>query len=250
MANEKRTRTNGIGGLVEDNPLTSGATTLTSAGLAGLPVIDTTNHAAITIDPEGLEGNTVEIIYVTAHTASATTATVARGQEGTNAVAHSQDVPWVHGPTIKDFDASGGGVGLIGLTQYNPAGEVDTTTSSSTHADIDATNLVVAFTGPPSGRVLIRLTGQATAVNSSVLQWSLRTGGSVVTGTTSAVLYAGFTGQSNVRVSHACEVTGLTAGTAYSYTWGHARSSGASTTQTGYGGAAGPAVMEVWAVNL
>lgn len=102
MANEKRVRVNSLGGLVEDNPLTSGATTLTSAGLAALVLIDTTNHAVIVIDPDGLE-SAPEIVYVTAHTASATTATILRAQEGTTAAAHSVDIPWVHAPTIKDY---------------------------------------------------------------------------------------------------------------------------------------------------
>lgn len=102
MANEKRARFNSIGGLIEDNPLTLGATTLTSAGLAAMGVIDTTNHAVIVLDPDGLEG-APEIVYVTTHTASATTATILRAQEGTLAVAHSVDVPWVHAATILDF---------------------------------------------------------------------------------------------------------------------------------------------------
>ncbi len=56
MANEIRSRTLFVGGLVEDAPLTSGATALTSAGLASLAVIDTTNHAAIILDPDGIGG--------------------------------------------------------------------------------------------------------------------------------------------------------------------------------------------------
>ena len=102
MANELRTRTNFVGGLVEDAPLTVGATTLTSASLANLPVIDSTNHAAIIIDPDAVAGNP-EIVWVTAHTASATTATIVRGQEGTTARQHDQDTPWVHTATAVDF---------------------------------------------------------------------------------------------------------------------------------------------------
>lgn len=102
MANEKRSRTNNVGGLIEDNPLTNVATTLTSAALSALPVIDTTNHAVIVLDPDGLEG-APEIVYVTAHTSGATTATIARAQEGSSALQHSVDVPWVHTPTVLDF---------------------------------------------------------------------------------------------------------------------------------------------------
>ena len=87
MANEIRTRTNFVGGLIEDNPLSAVATTLTSAGLANLPVIDSTNHAALILDPDGVDGN-AEIVWVTSHTASATSATILRAQEGTTARQH------------------------------------------------------------------------------------------------------------------------------------------------------------------
>lgn len=105
MANEKRLRANNVGGLVEDNPLTNSATTLTSAGLAALPVIDTTNHAALVIDPDGLE-TAPEIVYVTAHASGAQTATIARAQEGSIAAQHSVDIPWIHTATVKDFVAT------------------------------------------------------------------------------------------------------------------------------------------------
>lgn len=105
MANEIRTRTNFVGGLVEDAPLLVGATALTSASLANLLVVDATNHTALIIDPDGNEGN-AEIVWVTAHAASATTATILRGQEGTAARQHGQDTPWVHTATARDFEPS------------------------------------------------------------------------------------------------------------------------------------------------
>ncbi len=103
MANEKRSRTNFIGGLIEDNPLTNAAVLLTSTALASLPLINATNHAVIILDPDGV-GGFPEIIYVTAHAAAATTATILRAQEGTVARSHLRDIPWIHGATIKDFD--------------------------------------------------------------------------------------------------------------------------------------------------
>lgn len=99
MANELRVRALAVGGLVEDNPLTDTATTLTSDALSALPVIDSTNYAAIVIDPDG----DVEVAWVTAHTAAASTATIARGKEGTVALRHDQDTPWVHAATLADF---------------------------------------------------------------------------------------------------------------------------------------------------
>lgn len=116
MANEKRVRSNFLGGLVEDNPLTSAATTLTSAALAAMGTIDTTNHAAIILDPDGING-APEIAYVTAHTAAATTATVSRGQESTTARQHDRDVPWIHGPT--SMDTVGSSAKAVGSAAQN-----------------------------------------------------------------------------------------------------------------------------------
>jgi hypothetical protein len=57
MANELRQTQNFIGGLVEDNPLTSGATTLTSAGLVAITGgVPSTHHMPIVLDPDGLDG--------------------------------------------------------------------------------------------------------------------------------------------------------------------------------------------------
>lgn len=105
MANEIRFRQNFISGVVDDNPLTLGATTLNSTALTALDVIDSTNHAVIVLDPDGADGDP-EIIYVTAHTASASSATVVRGREGTSARAHNQNTIWRHGPIVSDFGGS------------------------------------------------------------------------------------------------------------------------------------------------
>jgi hypothetical protein len=102
MANEKRLRALAIGGLVEDNPLTAAATSLASAGLAALAAVGASEHAALVLDPDGMFG-APEVVYVTSHTAAATSATILRGQEGTTARQHDRDVPWIHGPSVKDF---------------------------------------------------------------------------------------------------------------------------------------------------
>jgi hypothetical protein len=103
MANEKRLRALAVGGLVEDNPLSNVATTLTSAGLAALPAVGATEHMALVLDPDGKFG-APEVVWVTAHTAAATTATISRGAESTTARQHDRDVPWIHGPTLWDFE--------------------------------------------------------------------------------------------------------------------------------------------------
>jgi hypothetical protein len=133
MANEKRKRQIAIGGLVEDNPLTNSATTLTSAGLAAITGgIGSTEHMAIVLDPDGLEG-APEIAYLTAVTNGAISGTVARGQEGTTAREHLRDTPWVHATTLRDIER-------ISRTKIRATGD-KTTTSNGTFVDIDATNL-------------------------------------------------------------------------------------------------------------
>lgn len=93
MANEIRARFNFVSGTLS-GALTNVATSMSAAGLANLGVIDSTNYAAIAIENE--------IVWVTAHTAGATTATILRAQEGTAAAAHNSGVAWQHGPTAAD----------------------------------------------------------------------------------------------------------------------------------------------------
>lgn len=247
MANELPVRANFLGGLIEDNPLASGATTLTSAGLASLPVITSTSHMAIILDPDGRAGNP-EIAYVTAHTAAATTATITKGQEGSTARAHDRDTPWLHGPTVKDFDASGGGAGLIGMASLRHA-SVDTTitTTSTTAVEIDSTNLSVTFTAPPSGKVLVRLSGYGTANNTAYSHvWSLRDSSPAnVAGSAQSVInqIGGVVGVATLLISS------LTPGTTYTWRWAW-RVSSAGTINVYHGPIYGVLVMEVWAVNV
>ena len=116
MANELRVRSGFQDGVIDDNPLTNSATTLTSTELNVVPVIDTTNHMALILDPEET-GGAPEIAYITAHTVGATTATILRGQEGTTARQHALSILWHHGPTIRDF--SDGKVALAKVTAGN-----------------------------------------------------------------------------------------------------------------------------------
>lgn len=102
MANEARLRQLALGGLVEDNPLTSGATTLTSGALAAVSGgVGSTQYLAIVIDPDGNDG-APEIVHVTALTGGAGSATIARGREGTTARQHDAGTPWVHAVTPYD----------------------------------------------------------------------------------------------------------------------------------------------------
>jgi hypothetical protein len=106
MANEIRRRYNFQSGTNTNAVLLVGATTLTSASLVGFPAIGSTEYAALVLDPAGA-GNGPEIVYVTAHTASANNATIVRGREGTSAVQHSAGVIWIHVATANDYPVVG-----------------------------------------------------------------------------------------------------------------------------------------------
>lgn len=91
-----RVRTDNVFGTITDNPLLVGATTMNSAGLANLAAVSSA-EAFITLDPNRVAG-APEIVVVTAHTGSATSATIQRGQFGTTARQHASGTQWVHGP--------------------------------------------------------------------------------------------------------------------------------------------------------
>jgi hypothetical protein len=91
-----RIRTNNVFGTTTDNPLTAGATTMNSAGLANLAVVSSA-EAIIILDPNRVNG-APEHVVVTAHAGSATSATIVRGQFGTTARSHPLGTEWVHGP--------------------------------------------------------------------------------------------------------------------------------------------------------
>lgn len=97
-----RSRTAFLSGTITDNPLTNVATTMNSAALASLPAIASPDIAVLVLDPTGSAG-APEVVYVTAHTGSATSATISRAQEGSSARQHASGIAWVHGPTLYDF---------------------------------------------------------------------------------------------------------------------------------------------------
>lgn len=72
-----------------------GATTLSAAGFAALPVVAAPDVLEITLDPEG----TPELVTVTAHTSGATSVTTTP-----TALAHASGTAWVHAPVADDFE--------------------------------------------------------------------------------------------------------------------------------------------------
>jgi len=83
--------------------ISSTDTALSSTGLSAMTAVSNPDVMAVILDPAGVNG-APEIIHVVAHSASATTATVLRGQEGTTARSHNSGVAWVHGITDTDVE--------------------------------------------------------------------------------------------------------------------------------------------------
>lgn len=100
MPSGPRIRTDNVFGTTTDNPLTNGATTINSAGLANLAAVSSA-HAILVLDPLRSAG-APEMVVVTAHTSSATSATITRGAYGTAARQHASGTLWLHAPTIED----------------------------------------------------------------------------------------------------------------------------------------------------
>jgi len=138
---------------------------------------------------------------------------------------------------------------LLAYTQYNPGTLTDVTTTSTTAVDVDATNLSITFTVPPSGKVLVVMTSRAYQSVGAYGIWNLRTtSGSNVAG--SALMIEGSDSANDFRHTYRVVISGLTPGTSTTYRWGFAVSAGTAHILFGDTGAlsphSGPALMEVW----
>ncbi len=86
-----------ISGVTDADPGAAGLT-LSGPFLADLAVVASPEFIALTLDPEEVFGN-AEVVHVTVHTASATTATIERGKEGTTGIAHAVGTKGIASPT-------------------------------------------------------------------------------------------------------------------------------------------------------
>lgn len=94
---------NHLSGTITDNPLSSGATTVNSAGFAALPVVSAPDTMWLVLDPVGVNG-APEIVKITAHTAAATSVTVTRAQQSTTARSHPTSSAWAVATTADDLN--------------------------------------------------------------------------------------------------------------------------------------------------
>lgn len=137
---------------------------------------------------------------------------------------------------------------LLGSVQYNPTTVTTASTSSTTGADIDATNLSLTVTVPSSGKILAQFNFFVTTTNANISFFGLRE-------STTDIAYAKLGGTGVVSTErHMVNllVTGLSAG---SHTYKAAFKSTSGTTSVSYGTQASPAstdtgpfVMTIWSV--
>lgn len=167
MANEIRRWANWVGGLVEDNPLASGATTLTSAGLAALPAVTSADHYLIVFDPDGTTGAPFAK-RATLHTAGATTATIEAAAVIGTARSIDRDTPWAHTVVADDLRV------IRRATAYRSSNQTGIADITWTDVDVDvelfddlsafdlSTN---TFTAPAAGRIRVEACIEATAAS-------------------------------------------------------------------------------------
>lgn len=100
---------NAAGGTVNDNPLSTVATSINSAAFANLPAVAAPDFMYLTVDPTAV-GGLPEIVKVTAHTAAATVCTVVRysqvqtGLTAASGRTHVLGTIWRHISTKASFD--------------------------------------------------------------------------------------------------------------------------------------------------
>lgn len=87
-----------------DTLLAVSGTTLSGSFLSAMPEVTGGDYVVLVLDPEAA-GNGPEVVHVTAHTASATTATITRAQESTSDVQHASGTKVVAPVTKAALDA-------------------------------------------------------------------------------------------------------------------------------------------------
>lgn len=113
---------------------------------------------------------------------------------------------------------------LLATKVYDPGSTTTYTTTSATVGDVDATNLVVTFTAPASGNVVVVLNGRISTSAAATPTWGLRSGSTTV-GLYTLASSLNLGGAHQTRTT-AISVTGLTPGTSYTYKWAWAVSGG------------------------
>lgn len=133
-----RIRADYVFGVLTGGGIDAVETTIASPQLARLPVVTAPDVAALTLHDQ--TSGEYEIVHVTDHTAGATSATVLRAQEGSDAATWAEGTPWVLGITQEDVAefATGGSGGGWDLVVDNPLSALTGFTSASGTWTVDA----------------------------------------------------------------------------------------------------------------
>jgi hypothetical protein len=134
----------------------------------------------------------------------------------------------------------------LATAYYCPASEVGKTTTTTSDADVDATNAAVTFTAPASGTVWITAKFMVITGVNTAMDVTLRTGSSTVANTKTRVAYVGGGSATiQMRVAVDWKLTGLTPGASSTYKLGFARATGTDTCDIHIGTLGGPLSMIV-----
>lgn len=244
-------RVNNVGDVVgTTNPITlasAGATSVTwSSAPVNMPAVSSPDILKIVVEPNK---TTEEIIYVTAYTPGATSATVVRAQEGSTALVHAATA-WAHAPTAADYNFAFVGTAAPSSSQYTLWMDTSTTTGgpvfpgmilnrvfysvstlaqyqlTSSPAALDSSHLTISYVAPASGAVYLsgRLYGRIIAPNSVTEVWIYI--GFVTHGTNTVVgyldrvldvstLFVNAQGWLSGTIDASIFISGLTPGTTY-----------------------------------
>ena len=148
---------------------------------------------------------------------------------------------------------TGAAGGIIAAHSYENASDVViATTTSTTFADVDATNAAVSFTAPPSGTVVVDIHayGGANTAGESY-RWNLRDGSGDIAGTDMRLQFvASSTNPNYGRYAYRAVVSGLTPSAALTWKMGHALvvAGGSNNGRIWTGPSFGPLMIVVFAV--
>lgn len=133
---------------------------------------------------------------------------------------------------------------LLRAISYNPGTKQSVSRANADAGAIDAANLSVTFTAPPSGSVDVEVSIPVwqNTDNARVYLWLIDANGDVAFGQQTA----GFLANAIGRPFYRQPVTGLVSGRSYTYRLAFSADGGGVAAE--YGGAAGPASINVWAV--
>lgn len=200
--------------------LATGATSITfgsalQEGGSNIATLGTDEYLPLTIENE--------IVYLTAYTAGATTGTVVRARENTV----DPGVDHANGTAVRNASTADDIGGILSVTSYQPTTQTIISTTSSSFADVDATNAVWTFIAPKSGKVILSAEAFTDAVSTNLgsgdrYVWGLHDGTADVAATAQSVQRCSIVNQTYLGRAHIeWLVTGLTPGTRYTYKLRH-----------------------------